>query len=82
MRTHRVCSGAKALGIGVVVWAFTFGGTFVANSDAASSGLTSAVTLQRPDEPIVETASGVVTVRKTATSQEVIVQLRGLPAQS
>jgi hypothetical protein len=82
MKAHRNCSSIMASSIGLVAWAYIFGSAFVANVGAASSSLSSATSLQRPDVPIVGTASGVATLRKTATTQEFLVELRGLPSES
>jgi hypothetical protein len=69
MKADQVCNRTKVFTVGLIAMASIFGRPFVANG-ANNSGLSTAITLQRPTSNApVATASGAVFISKTTVGQ-------------
>jgi len=76
---NRFPSEVKAVYLGLTVAAYIFGGSFLVDSEAASTGLSSAIAFQRPDDAPAADASGTVIASQTTKGQEFTVTIKNIP---
>jgi len=75
----RIPREVKAVCLGLTVTAYIFGCSFLVDSEAASSGLSSAIAFQRPDAAPAADASGTVSASQTTKGQEFTVTIKNIP---